>query len=269
MTSKAPVRAAEDVDETALSYAEIKALATGNPLIIEKSNLEMEVGKLNLLKSSHMSQQFDLEDKILKYFPQEIKKLRERVTGYEKDMATLQENIPQDKEKFSPMEIMGITYTEKADAGKAIIGACQLIQNEGPKEIGSYRGFKMELSYSILSSEFRIDLKGALSHGAALGSDIYGNITRIDNLLASLENKCETVKQTLESTIQQRETAKAELGKPFAMETELKEKNKRLAELNALLNLDDKETVLLEENEFCNKSPIIERINRKKTEYER
>ena len=269
MTSKAPVRAAEDVDETALSYAEIKALATGNPLIIEKSNLEMEVGKLNLLKSSHMSQQFDLEDKILKYFPQEIKKLRERVTGYEKDMATLQENTPQDKEKFSPMEIMGITYTEKADAGKAIIGACQLIQNEGPKEIGSYRGFKMELSYSILSSEFRIDLKGALSHGAALGSDIYGNITRIDNLLASLENKCETVKQTLESTIQQRETAKAELGKPFAMETELKEKNKRLAELNALLNLDDKETVLLEENEFCNKSPIIERINRKKTEYER
>ena len=250
MTSKAPVRAAEDVDETALSYAEIKALATGNPLIIEKSNLEMEVGKLNLLKSSHMSQQFDLEDKILKYFPQEIKKLRERVTGYEKDIATLQENTPQDKEKFSPMEIMGITYTEKADAGKAIIGACQLIQNEGPKEIGSYRGFKMELSYSILSSEFRIDLKGALSHGAALGSDIYGNITRIDNLLASLENKCETVKQTLESTIQQRENAKAELGKPFAMEDELKEKNKRLAELNTLLNLDEKDVVLLDGGDF-------------------
>ena len=250
MTSKAPVRAAEDVDETALSYAEIKALATGNPLIIEKSNLEMEVGKLNLLKSSHMSQQFDLEDKILKYFPQEIKKLRERLTGYEKDMATLQENTPQDKEKFSPMEIMGITYTEKADAGKAIIGACQLIQNEGPKEIGSYRGFKMELSYSILSSEFRIDLKGALSHGAALGSDIYGNITRIDNLLASLENKCETVKQTLESTIQQRENAKAELGKPFAMEDELKEKNKRLAELNTLLNLDEKDVVLLDGGDF-------------------
>lgn len=258
MTSKAPVRAAEDVDETALSYAEIKALATGNPLIIEKSNLEMEVGRLNLLKSSHMSQQFDLEDKILKYFPQEIRKLRERVAGYEKDLATLQENTLQDKEKFSPMEIMGITYTEKADAGKAIIGVCHLIQNEGPKEIGSYRGFKMELSYSILASEFRIDLKGALSHGVALGSDIHGNITRIDNLLASLENKCETVKQTLESTIQQRENTKAELGKPFAMEEELKEKNKRLAELNVLLNLDEKDAVILGEDTLIEKNHLRE-----------
>ena len=257
MTSKAPVRAAEDVDETALSYAEIKALATGNPLIIEKSNLEIEVGKLNLLKSSHMSQQFDLEDKILKYFPQEIKKLRERVAGYEKDLATLKEYNPADKEQFSPMEVLGITYMEKADAGKAIIGACHLIQNEGPKEIGSYRGFKMELSYSILASEFRIDLKGALSHGVALGSDIHGNITRIDNMLSSLENKCETVKQTLESTIQQRENAKAELGKPFAMEEDLKEKNKRLAELNALLNLDEKDAVILDGDDFSNKEPVI------------
>lgn len=165
-------------------------------------------------------------------------------------MVTLQENTPQDKEKFSPMEIMGITYTEKADAGKAIIGACHLIQNEGLKEIGFYRGFKMELSYSILASEFRLDLKGALSHGVALGSDIHGNITRIDNLLVSLENKCETVKQNLESMIRQRETAKSELGKPFAMEKELKEKNQRLAELNALLNLDEKDAVILEEDDY-------------------
>ena len=260
MTSKAPVRAAEDVDETALSYAEIKALATGNPLIIEKSNLEMEVGKLNLLKGNHMSQQFDLEDKILKYYPQEIKKLRERVAGYEKDLATLQEHTPADKELFPSMEVLGITYTEKADAGKAIIGACHLIQNEGPKEIGSYRGFKMELSYSILASEFRIDLKGALSHGVALGSDIHGNITRIDNQLSSLENKCETVKQNLDSMIRQRENAKAELGKPFAMEAELKEKNKRLAELNALLNLDEKDAVILDsENYIENKSLVKKR----------
>ena len=259
MTSKAPVRAAEDVDETALSYAEIKALATGNPLIIEKSNLEMEVGKLNLLKGNHMSQQFDLEDKILKYYPQEIKKLRERVAGYEKDLATLQKNTPQDKEKFSSMEIMGITYREKVDAGKAIIGACHLIQNEGPKEIGSYCGFKMELSYSILASEFRIDLKGALSHGVVLGSDIHGNITRIDNMLSSLGKKCETVKQTLESIIQQRENTKAELGKPFAMEEELKEKNKRLAELNALLNLDEKDVVLLDGEEVVKEEPEMKK----------
>ena len=185
----------------------------------------------------------------MKYFPQEIKKLRERVAGYEKDLATLQKYTPADKELFSPMEVLGTTYTEKADAGKAIIGACHLIQNEGPKEIGSYRGFKMELSYSILASEFRIDLKGALSHGVALGSDIHGNIIRIDNVLSSLGNKCEMVKQTLESTIQQRENAKVELGKPFAMEEELKEKNKRLAELNALLNLDEKEMVLIDGEE--------------------
>lgn len=269
MTSKAPVRAAEDVDETALSYAEIKALATGNPLIIEKSNLEMEVGKLNLLKGNHMSQQFDLEDKILKYYPQEIKKLRERVAGYEKDLATLQEHTPADKELFPPMEVLGITYTEKADAGKAIIGACHLIQNEGPKEIGFYRGFKIELFYSILASEFRIDLKGALSHGVALGSDIHGNITRIDNMLSSLENKCETVKQTLESTIQQRENAKAELGKPFAMEAELKEKNKRLAELNALLNLDEKDAVILEGEDFIEKEFTREKKELMALEYER
>ena len=269
MTSKAPVRAAEDVDETALSYAEIKALATGNPLIIEKSNLEMEVGKLNLLKGNHMSQQFDLEDKILKYFPQEIKKLRERMMGYEKDLATLQENMPADKEKFSPMEIMGITYIEKADAGKAIIGACHLIQNEGTKEIGFYRGFKMELSYSILASEFRIDLKGALSHGVALGSDIHGNITRIDNMLSSLENKCETVKQTLESTIQQRENAKAELGKPFAMEEELKEKNRRLAELNALLNLDEKDAVILDGGDVIENEKLDEKKNKVSLGFER
>lgn len=267
--AKVPVRAEEDVDETALSYAEIKALATGNPLIIEKSNLEMEVAKLNLLKSSHMSQQFDLEDKILKYYPQEIKKLQERVAVYEKDLVTLQENTPQDKEKFSPMEIMGITYTEKADAGKAIIGACHLIQNEGPKEIGSYRGFKMELSYSILASEFRLDLKGALSHGIALGSDIHGNIIRIDNLLASLENKCETVKQNLDSVIKQRAVAKAELGKPFAMEEELEEKNKRLAELNALLNLDEKDAVLLDRDDYSEKESVNVKKKEETLEYMR
>lgn len=246
MTSKAPVRAADDVDETALSYAEIKALATGNPHIIEKSNLEMEVGKLNLLKSSHMSQQYDLEDRLLKHYPRSIQQHKERIAGYEADIARLSANTPEDKEVFPPMTVLGTTYTEKADAGKAIIGACHQIQDKNTMPIGSYRGFDMELSFSPFTGVYQLTMKGALSHSVTLGSDIHGNITRIDNLLSGLSDSCENVKQKLAEEQRQMEMAKAELGKPFPQEEELAAKNKRLAELNALLNLDQKDSVILD-----------------------
>lgn len=269
MTSKAPVRAAEDVDETALSYAEIKALATGNPLIIEKSNLEMEVGKLNLLKSNHMSQRFDLEDKLLKYYPQRIQQLKERIAGYETDIATLAAHTPEAKDIFTPMTVMGITYTEKADAGKAIIAACYQIQNKDAQLIGSYRGFDMELSFSPFSGEYRMDLKGALTHGVVLGSDVYGNITRIENTLSSMTNKYETAKQTLLDETRQMEAAKHEINKPFPYEEELNEKNKRLAELNTLLKMDEKEVVLLAGDEILEKEKEPVEVKKKREDRER
>jgi len=250
MTSKAPVRAAEDVDETALSYAEIKALATGNPLIIEKSNLEMEVGKLNLLKSSHQSQQFDLEDKVLKHYPRVIQQMQERIEGYQKDLATLTEHTPKEKDIFPPMTVRNTVYMEKVDAGKALIGACYLFKEPGTIEIGTYRGFQMELTFSAITSEYQLALKGALSHTVVLGSDIHGNITRIDNMLSSLQTKYETVTQNLAGEIKNMEKARAEIGKPFPQEKELQEKTKRLTELNVVLNLDEKDVVLLDGEEI-------------------
>ena len=257
MTSKAPVRAAEDVDETALSYAEIKALATGNPLIIEKSNLEMEVGKLNLLKGSHQSQQYDLEDKVLKYYPKVIKQLEERIEGYQKDLSTLTAHTPTDKDVFPPMTVMNTVYTEKADAGKALIGACYLFKEPGTIEVGTYRGFQMELTFSAVSSEYQLALKGVLSHTVVLGSDIHGNITRIDNMLSSMQTKYETVTQNLADEKRKLEQAKAEIGKPFPQEEELQEKTKRLTELNVVLNLDEKDVVLLDGGEISDEQPTV------------
>ena len=276
MTSKAPVRAAEDVDETALSYAEIKALATGNPLIIEKSNLEMEVGKLNLLKSSHQSQQFDLEDKVLKHYPRIIQQMQERIEGYQKDLATLTEHTPKEKDIFPPMTVLNTVYMEKVDAGKALIGACYLFKEPGTIEIGTYRGFQMELTFSAITSEYQLALKGALSHTVVLGSDIHGNITRIDNMLSSLQDKYETVTQNLADEIKNMEKAKAEIGKPFPQEKELQEKTKRLTELNVVLNLDEKDVVLLDGGECYEEELVvskrkfaINRENRKTCVYEK
>ena len=247
MTSKAPARVANDVDETALSYAEIKALATGNPHIIEKSNLEMEVGKLNLLKSSHMSQQFDLEDAILKHYPKKIAELTERLQGYEADIALAAQHTAPDKDTFMPMTVLGTTYTEKADAGKAIIGACREIKDKGALALGAYRGFEMELLFSAFTGEYTLNLKNALTHSITLGSDIHGNITRIENLLSGLSDKRDNVREALADVEAQMATAKGELGKPFPQEEELAAKNKRLAELNALLNMDEKESVILDD----------------------
>ena len=193
MTSKSPVRSAEAIDETALSYAEIKALATGNPFIKEKMDLDIGVARLKLLKANHLSQRYALEDQIIKYFPQQIKSTEERIKGYKSDMAKLLEHTKPNEDKFSPMIVMGGTYTEKAEAGKAILEACKKMTNPEPKIIGEYRGFTMELSFDSFSREYKLSLKYELSHSVALGSDVHGNITRFDNALklkCRLARKC-------------------------------------------------------------------------------
>ena len=246
MTSKLPVRSAEDVDETALSYAEIKALATGNPLIIEKCQLEVDVGKLKILHASHLNQKYSLEDKILKTYPLEIKRLTERIAGYKADIQTVKQNTPQNKETFPPMTIGGISYDKKADAGNAIIEACKAMTSPDPVQIGNYRGFTMELSYHTILSEYKITLQGSLTHEVPLGTDIHGNITRLDNKLEGLDNTLENCERKLADTQKQLENAKGEVDRVFPQEQELAEKSTRLKELNILLNMDEKDKVLLD-----------------------
>jgi hypothetical protein len=196
MTSKTPVRIAEDVDETALSYAEIKALATGNPLIIEKCQLEMEVNKLKLLQGSHNSQKYALEDKILKEYPQAIKRLSERISGFEVDVGTASKH-PSGKDRFPPMKIGGNIFMEKADAGRAIIEAIGTMTLPDPVPLGEYRGFAMVLFFDGFSKEYRVTLSGALSHTVKLGSDIHGNITRLDNALEGFPLRLTDAKRSL------------------------------------------------------------------------
>lgn len=245
-TSKSPARVMQEIDDAVLSYNEIKALATGNPMIIEHANLETEVNKLKMLNASHLSQKYELEDKILKYYPQEISRLNERIAGYTADIARREENTPAKKEDFPPMKIHGTIYTEKAEAGKALIEACKQLTNSDPVPIGSYRGFEMQLFYEAFSKEYRVALKGQLTHTASLGTDIHGNITRLDNALNGLENRLQEHRDRLENTKTQMEAAKADAAKPFPREQELQEKSKRLAELTKLLKMDEKDRELLD-----------------------
>lgn len=245
MTSKTPLRAAEDVDETALNYAEIKALASGNPLIIEKCNLDMEVGKLNMLKANHLSQKYALEELVIRKYPEAIKLLTERLAGYEQDIGLVAAH-PKLPEQFSLMEIMGTAYDEKEPAGKAIIDACTKMTGSDAVFLGQYRGFSMVLAYDGPSNEYRLTLKGTLSHTAVLGADVYGNLTRIDNVLDGLTAKRDTVTAELDNTRVQLENAKAELAAPFSRETELTEKTARLKELNILLNMDEKDRSIVD-----------------------
>jgi N12 class adenine-specific DNA methylase/adenine-specific DNA methylase len=245
MTSKLPVRSAEDVDETALSYAEIKALATGNPLIIEKCQLEMDVNKLKILHASHLSQKYALEDKILKDYPQGIKRLTERITGYKTDTETTAKHSA-DKDHFPPMKIGGIFYAEKAEAGKAIIEACKAMTSPDPVALGEYRGFQMILSFDTFAKEYRVTLSGALSHTVALGSDIHGNITRLDNALERFAESLQSCEIKLEEVRAQLQTAKGEVDRPFPQEQEYTEKAARLKELNILLNMDEKDHEILD-----------------------
>ena len=243
-TSKAPARVMQEIDDVVLSYNEIKALATGNPQIIERANLETEVNKLKMLRASFLSQKYELEDKVLKYYPKEIQQYEERIAGTTADIARRDKNTP--AEGFPPMNVKGIAYTEKAQAGKALLDACSQMESTEPVSIGSYRGFGMELSYEAFSKEYQVSLKGALSHRVSLGTDVFGNITRMDNALNGLEQRLESNREALERTKEQMETAKIEAEKPFPREGELREKSQRLAELTKLLKLDEKDRELLD-----------------------
>ena len=246
MTSKLPARAAEDVDETALSYAEIKALATGNPQIIEKCNLDMEVSKLNMLRASHLSQRYALEELVLRKYPAEIKELNERIAGYEQDSARLAEH-PKPAEGIAPMILNGVTYAERENAGKAIIHACTHMNGAETIPVGSYRGFDMALAYDSKTNEFHMTLKGSLSHKAVLGADAGGNVTRIDNALEKIDERLESARSQLAHTSEQLENARAEMAAPFPKEAELAEKTRRLNELNVLLNLNEPDRVVMSE----------------------
>ena len=246
MTSKNPVRAVEDVDETALSYAEIKALAAGNPFIKEKMDLDIQVSKLQLLKQSYLSQKYEMEDKVMTYFPQQIKHQEKWIAEYKEDLEQVKEYTPKDRETFPPMQIQGTVYADKKEAGQALIAACKAMKSPEPVVLGAYRGFGMELSYNTFSKEFVVELKGKRSYPVALGTDIYGNITRIDNEIEKIPDRLLHCQERLETLKEQLETAKLEVQKPFAQEEELQQKTARLGELNAMLDMDKKEHPILD-----------------------
>ena len=246
MTSKSPVRSAEDIDETALSYAEIKALCAGNPHIKEKMDLDIDVSRLKLLKANHLSQRYSLEDQILKEFPQKIKSLEQRIEGYQADIDQRKRNTEPNEEGFSPMIMPGGTVREKKAAGDAILGLCKSMTSPDPVPIGQYRGFDMELSFDTFSREYKITLIHQLRHTVTLGTDIFGNIQRLDNTLGAFEERMAACVEQLENTRVQLENAKAEVQKPFPQEEELAAKTARLNELNALLNLDKKENEIVD-----------------------
>lgn len=241
MTSKSPVRSAEDIDETALSYAEIKALCSGNPEIKEKMDLDVAVQKLKLIKASHLSQKYALEDKIIKDFPKQISTLEQRIAGYKTDIATCENNTHPGEDNFCPMEIKGTVYTDKKEAGTAILDACKSMTNPDPIIIGKYRGFEMELFFESFSKEYRLSLKGAITHTASLGTDVFGNLVRIDNTLSGLDSFLKEAEAQLENVKVQLENAKIEVEKPFPQEEELNQKLARLNELNIKLNMDKRE----------------------------
>ena len=238
MTSKSPVRSCDDVDEQALSYAEIKALCAGNPMIKEKMDLDIEVARLKVLKADHQSQQYRMEDKLLKYFPAEIERQTGYIHGFEADIKTVEVN-PQIAEGFCGMDIRGKHYSEKEDAGEWILAACKEVKGSEPVPLGEYRGFQMELSFDSFRHEFDMVLKGAMSHRVALGTDARGNITRLDNALAGVPDKLEKAKEQLSNLYNQQEATKSELGKAFPQEAELTAKSQRLAELDAALNMEE------------------------------
>ena len=237
MTSKSPVRSCDDVDETALSFAEIKALCAGDPRIKERMDLDVDVSRLKLLKADHQSKQYRLEDQLLKTFPEEIEKNKGFIAGLEADMKTLAEH-PHPEDGFAGMEVRGDTLTDKENAGAALLDACKEVKGTDPVPVGSYRGFAMSVSFDAFRQEYMLLLKGQMTHRAMLGTDPRGNLTRIDNALSQMPQRLEAVKNQLDNLYQQQAAAKAEVGKPFPQEQELRDKSARLAELDVLLNMD-------------------------------
>ena len=253
MTSKSPVRSCEDIDETALSYAEIKALCAGDERIKEKMDLDMDVAKLKLMKANHQSQQFRLEDNLLKYFPEEIERNKGFIKGLETDMATL-ETHPHPKDGFAGMVVRGDSLTDKDNAGAAILEACKEVKGLEPMEIGSYRGFTMSLSVEGFGQDFILTLKGQMTHRVTLGKDVRGNLIRIDNALSDMPMRLQNVHSQLDNLHSQIAAAKAEIGKPFPQEAELAQKSARLAELNALLDIDSRAPAQRQASEVLEKS---------------
>ena len=240
MTSKSPVRSCEDVDEAALSYAEVKALATGNPYIKEKMDLDIQVSKLKLMKANHTSQKYRLEDNITQHYPHQIAIFKERIEGFTADMNKYAKNKPEDKEQFF-MQVGGKSYTDKKEAGTAIIAMCKEIKGiNASADVGEYLGFKLNVTFDSFNNKFVMNVKGAMSHPMEVGSDPLGNITRINNVLEAMPSQLEEAQMKLSNVKHQLETAKAEVDKPFPQEAELAEKLERLAELNSLLNMDEK-----------------------------
>ena len=246
MTSKTPVRFAEDIDETALSYAEIKALAAGNPDIIEKTELDTQVAKLKLLKQNYLSEKYALEDKVIKYYPNEIKRLENRIEDMKEDIEVFNNNNTPDN-SFEKMNIKGTDFTERKEAGEKIIEICKSMTNPEPLEIGEYKGFKIILSFDTMDRKFYASMKNNLSYKTELGSDPSGNITRIDNALNGIETRLSSVENNLEDTKKNYESAKKEIEKPFPQEEELKTKSKRLDELNIKLNLNNKDKEIIDD----------------------
>ena len=239
MTSKSPVRSCDDVDETALSFAEIKALCAGDPRIKERMDLDVEVSKLKLMKADHQSKQYRLEDQLLKYFPEEIEKHKGFIQGFEADLETLAAH-PHPEDGFAGMEIRGDVLTDKENAGAALLDACKEVKGSEPVQIGSYRGFTMSVEFSAWKQEYTLPLKGQMTHRASLGTDPRGNLTRIDNALSQMPQRLEATKAQLDNLYQQQAAAKEEVGKPFSYEDDLRVKSARLVELDTLLNLDGK-----------------------------
>ena len=246
MTSKSPVRSAEDVDEQALSYAEIKALASGNPMIKEKMDLDIEVSKLKLLKANHLSQKYALEDAISKGFPKQIAETQARIAGYGADIATVKGNTHPNADGFSPLTLAGVTHADKKEAGAALLTMCQTMLSPEATQIGSYRGLTLELSFDTFAREYCLTMIGQLRHTVTLGTDVFGNLQRMDNALEGLPIKEQACREQLSNLQTQLETTKAEVQKPFPRETELNTKTARLEELNSLLNLDHKEPEIVD-----------------------
>ena len=248
MTSKSPVRSCDDVDEQELSYAEIKALCAGNPHIKEKMQLDIDIAKLKLLKSEHRSQHYRLQDDLLKNFPKRIEAARGHIEGFKADMTRFETNTHKTEEGISPMTIGDKVYTDRGEAGAALLEGCKKITTTEPVKIGSYRGFDMLISFDSFNKEFICSMKGSMTHTTALGNDRSGNITRINNTFDKIPQRLQSSEAQLQTIYGQIESAKAELAKPFAFEAELGEKTARLAELDTMLNMDGRPEPTLEQD---------------------
>ena len=258
MTSKTPVRVADDIDEKALSYGEIKALATGNPEILEKTELDTEIAKLRLLKQSFLSQKYDLQDKLAKTYPFEISRLTDKLNNIQNDFQFIKDN-PLQENQFEPMTLNGITYPEKAGAGQALLNVCQKKTNADLEYIGNYRGFDMELEYNRFDKLFKLWLKREYSYDVELGNDIHGNIQRIDNCLSKIEEMIEPTKNQLENIKQQVKIAEIEVKKEFPQENILEQKQTRLNELNAKLNINENEHEIFEDEKEENQEKSLDK----------